>query len=202
LINVFRSPLWSCMVQYPQTKKIVWFNVTESITSIKEQILGKRKNVYTRSPLLVIIRRSNTSKYCRNWGSKVNSPSWEVPYPASWNIDWILARAMISKYLHNDIRTADKPDGPKLSSSTVIKENNIHLINLKICPIKWEASSHCCSAWYLLTFDQRKLFGLAIYNTQDPKLKGPKKTCQKCSSDFLSLHFSYTVATKACWTST
>lgn len=108
------------------------------------------------SPRLCL-RKKTTSKYCRNWGSKVNSSSWEVPYPTSWDVNWILAWVMVSKYLHNDICTTDKSDGPRVISSTVQilhMITNVHLINLKIRPIKWEASSHCCSAWYLLQFDQ------------------------------------------------
>ena len=112
---------------------------------------------------------------------------------------------MISKYLHNDVHTLINLMGQELvlllqlQKKILHVETNIHLINLKICPIKWEASSHCCSAWYLLKFDRRmntfSFIDVIIPNTQ--KL-GLKETCQKRSSDFLSLHFSYTVATKAC----
>jgi hypothetical protein len=37
---------------------------------------------------------------------------------------------MISKYLHNDIHTTDKSDGPRVGSSTAIAKKNYYMWKL------------------------------------------------------------------------
>lgn len=85
----------------------------------------------------------------------------------------------------------------------VLKRANAHLINLKICPVKWKASSHRCSAWYLLEFNWiTKTWLINMYTTHKYLWDSQEGTCQKGSSNFLRLHFPCTVAAKACRTLT
>lgn len=77
---------------------------------------------------------------------------------------------------------------------------SFYLIDLEICSVEWEATSHCCSAWYLLR-------GRSFSKRSNQKLKTRITSCflsvytsthQNSPSDCLCLCFSSAVAWNTC----
>lgn len=145
---------------------------------------------------------SFTFEYRWYWGSKVDSPPWEIPQPIPWNIDWVKAGVMVCEHLKSNfyqwkLQYLMRNLVFDVWSCKWAKSWLYYLIDLKVCTIERKASSCSCSAWYLLTrtmINHTVCIILAVYSYEMTTIRVYGFSYQKSPSYCLRLCFTYAVA--------